>query len=48
MIKSKSFPVILGTLEQQLTAYSHAFEQEFRPYVTSVPLGLNGDCLQLL
>lgn len=48
MIKSKSFPVILGTLEQQLTAYSHAFEQEFRPYVTSVPLELNGDCLQLL
>lgn len=40
-IKSKSFPVVLGTLEQQLTAYSHAFEQEFRPYMTSVPLALN-------
>ena len=40
--KSKSFPVMLGTLEQHLATYSHLFEEEFRPYVTPEPLPLNG------
>jgi len=40
--KSKSFPVVLGTLEQHLATYSHLFEEEFRPYITPDPLPLNG------